>query len=113
MPSRVSNGIRLGEDGAWFQRQDGERVDLSRRPVLRNVLRVLADARQRTPGTPVSAFRLIHDAWPGDRARHESALNRLYVALSTLRELGLRDVIVRHNGGYLIAPARGRRIARD
>jgi hypothetical protein len=44
-------------------------------------------------------------AWRGDRALHEPARHRVYVALSTLRDLGLRDVLLHDLDGYLLDPA--------
>ena len=37
--------------------------------------------------------------------RWESANNRFKVALSTLRKLGLKDMIVRVEAGYMLDPA--------
>jgi hypothetical protein len=43
--------------------------------------------------------------WPGERIGADAAANRVRVALTTLRKLGLRDVIKTGQGGYLLDPA--------
>jgi hypothetical protein len=43
-------------------------------------------------------------AWPGERMTAEAAANRMKVALSTLRKLGLRSLIQRTDDGYLLDP---------
>ena len=44
-------------------------------------------------------------AWASERIRWDSATNRLYVALSSLRQLGLRDVLQRTGDGWRLDPA--------
>jgi DNA-binding winged helix-turn-helix (wHTH) protein len=69
------------------------------------LLRALIAARGARPGLPMSAEELIEQVWPGERMTHESAKNRLHVAVTTLRKLGLRDVLQSEGRGYLLAPA--------
>lgn len=77
-------------------------VDLRRRPVLRRVVSRLVRGRIDEPSIPVPALTLIESTWPGDRSKRHALDNRLWVALSTLRKLGLSDLIVREGDGYLI-----------
>ena len=42
--------------------------------------------------------------WPGERMHPEAASNRVYVAITTLRKLGLKPVLVRRDDGYLLDP---------
>lgn len=77
-------------------------IDLRRRPVLRRVLARLVRGRIEQKGVPVPALTLIESTWPEDRSKRHALDNRLWVALSTLRKLGLNDLIVREDGGYLI-----------
>ncbi len=48
---------------------------------------------------------LIQSAWPDERLIPKAARNRLHVALSTLRTLGLRELILSTAGGYMLDPA--------
>ena len=41
--------------------------------------------------------------WPGETIRPDSATNRLYVAISKLRKLGLHDVLRTGDDGYELA----------
>jgi hypothetical protein len=98
--------LEIARDGRWMRREPGPRVDLLRRRVLRDVLVALVEQRLRAPGVPISADELIARSWPGQRIRQGSARNRLYVALSSLRALGLRGALERTRaGGYRLSTA--------
>lgn len=51
------------------------------------------------------ATEVIAAGWPGERIGTEAALNRAYVALSSLRKKGLHELLVRTGGGYALSPA--------
>ena len=70
------------------------KVDLPPRSPARRILVLLASRRIEAPGVAVPVEEIIDAAWPGERIKRESALNRVYVALATLRKLGLRDALV-------------------
>lgn len=89
----VVNGRRLRRGEQW--------VDLRERHVLWRVWMALV--RGREAGTSLSVDRLLTEAWPGERVRYEAGRARVYVAMSTLRKLGLEDVIVRDDGGYRLS----------
>ncbi|NUP10115.1 MAG: AAA family ATPase [Polyangiaceae bacterium] len=82
----------------------GARIDLSRRAPLCRILVSLVRRRIDEPGEPAAIEEIIAAGWPGERVRGEAGANRAYVALATLRKLGLRDVIEHGQGGYLIPP---------
>ncbi len=42
--------------------------------------------------------------WPRERVGHLAAKNRVHVAVSTLRKLGLRDVLLSRDDGWLLDP---------
>lgn len=90
--------------GRWFALPTGERVSLHRREVLARVLAALVRARQQHPGRVVRTSELIELAWPGEKLVEGSGENRLHVALSNLRQLGLRQVLTRVEDGYRIDP---------
>ncbi|HZO13132.1 MAG TPA: tetratricopeptide repeat protein, partial [Polyangiaceae bacterium] len=87
-----------------FRIDDGPSVDLSRRATLRALFHALCEQHERDPGGAVSAAELVEAAWPGERMARSSALNRLHVALASLRALGLRAAIERVAEGYRILP---------
>jgi predicted ATPase len=80
-------------------------VDLETRAPLRRILAALAKERGERPGDGLAVEQLVAAGWPGERIGYAAATNRVHVALATLRKLGLRDVLVRGEGGYLLSPA--------
>ena len=52
----------------------------------------------------MDAWTLIEAAWPNDDAGPDTALNRLYVTVSDLRRVGLRDVLLTGANGWLLDP---------
>ena len=85
--------VAVGDQGPW--------VDLSRRHVLRRMLRALADDAP----DPVDAWALFEATWPNKKAEDFSALNRLYTTLHRARELGLEKVLETVDDGYRLAAA--------
>ncbi len=81
------------------------RVDLSQRQALRNLLRALIDTlptEGRAPALRASA--LIAAGWPGEQILPRAAKNRLHVALTTLRQLGLGAAIRLDEHAYALDP---------
>ena len=70
---------------------------------LRLLLQAMILRRAERPGEAMSVDEVFAHGWPGERVA-VGAQNRVYVALSTLRKLGLRGVIERSREGYLIRP---------
>lgn len=79
-------------------------VDLRKRGAMRRMLHALAEARRQAPGKALDAATLVQAAWPDERLLASAASTRLRVAISTLRKLGLRDVLLTRNEGYLLSP---------
>lgn len=82
----------------------GERVDLGARPVLWRLFEALLAARRERPPRPLDVHALLEAGWPGESPTGASGINRVKVALSTLRKLGLRAVLLRVGEGYLLDP---------
>ncbi|MCU0671396.1 MAG: hypothetical protein MUE69_01255 [Myxococcota bacterium] len=80
---------------------DGERVELGTRKSLRGVMRALVDAHGST-ALPWDA--LLAAGWPGERVSAEAGMQRVRVAVSTLRKLGLAAVLETVEGGYRLDP---------
>lgn len=78
----------------------GERITVAHRPVLARVLKCLAQHASTRPGQPVTLDELLAAGWPKDRATRASLVGRLRVAVATLRQLALEDVLVTHEQGY-------------
>jgi hypothetical protein len=96
--------LHVARDGRAFTPPSGSTTDLGRRPSLRRMLAALVARRAEAPGEPLTADALFEAGWPGDRVGVESGRNRVRVAVSTLRAMGLRDVLVSRDDGYLIDP---------
>ena len=116
MPERV-RWIRFGRRTTlWRLLVDRERrwiriprrvrwVQFGRRAVLWHLLLELCEARLCAPGKPVSADAMIAAGWPGQSVLPSAAQNRLHVAVNALRKLGLRQLIVTRDDGYLLPPS--------
>lgn len=102
-PSDVS-ALKVARDGSWFAAGDDGFVDLRTRYALARVLSALVRSRVAAPDATVSLDALVAAGWPGEKLLADSGANRVYVAIATLRRLGLRDVIERREGGYRLAP---------
>ncbi len=101
----VSGGaLEIGADAGWFRL--GERTaDLGRKAKPRRLLRVLIERRLSAPGVGIPAEQLAEAGWPDDRAPADVVANRVYVAINTLRAMGLESVLLRRDDGYLLAPS--------
>jgi predicted ATPase len=96
--------LTVAGSGRWFQREGGERVSLQRRRALHLVVKALADTRGADPGRALSVAELVERGWPGEKVHPEAGADRVYMALSTLRKMGLRGVILSRDDGYLLDP---------
>lgn len=94
------HALVVDADGAWFQPPGGELVDLSRRRPLMRLVAALADHRWRAAPAPLTLADLVAAGWPGERILPAAAQDRLHVAISTLRKLGLRNLLLHAQGGY-------------
>jgi hypothetical protein len=100
----ASEPLRIATDGRWLRGANGTHVDLSRRKALRRILARLARARELHPGRAVSAEELVNEGWPNEALTSQSGMDRLYVAISTLRNMGLRGALIARGEGYLLDP---------
>ncbi len=81
---------------------DGTVLDLASRAALWQI--VVGLGRAHAEGVALDSHDLLELGWPGESVNVQSGLNRVKVALSTLRKLGLREVLVRGEGGYRFDP---------
>lgn len=96
--------LRVGDGSAWFALDEQEPVDLSRRRIVRSLFAALFKARLEEPTRPVSVQQLVDAAWPGQKFVGDSGANRVYVAIASLRSLGLGEILQTRTGGYLLDP---------
>ena len=100
----ATSSLVVERSGRWFVLPSGERVDFADRRALGALVRVLAECRLSDPGVVVPRMTLVREVWPGERIAPGAARNRLDVALSQLRKLGLRDLLRTAPGGHLLDP---------
>lgn len=82
-----------------------DEIDLSKRHPLRRIVLALAQRRVTAPGEALGFDDLQAAGWPDEHITQAAAMNRLHVALTTLRKLGLRDLLLSAERGYLFDPA--------
>jgi hypothetical protein len=95
----------VSDDGRLV-RLAGPTIDLTRRRALRLIVQRLVEERRAHPDRALDIDALCEAGWAGERMRPDAARARVYVAISTLRKLGLDEVVVRRDDGYLIDPQR-------
>jgi len=95
--------LEVGPEASWI-RFRGVLIELGTRQAPRRIVRALVERRLAAPGIGVPAERLAAEGWPGSGLATDALANRLYVAINTLRAMGLRDAILRRDDGYLLDP---------
>lgn len=94
--------LEVADDGSWFSFNAQPLQRLASRAALRRVLLcILSRAEQ---GETCDVWALLDAGWPGERVEPEAGANRVYVAVSSLRRMGLRDAIERFDAGYRLVP---------
>lgn len=97
-------GLRVDARGRWFALPETPRVDLSNRSAPRLIFEHLVDCRRRKPGVDTDVYALLEVGWPDEDLLPESGKARVYVAIQTLRDLGLRQVLETGSEGYRLDP---------
>ncbi|MEZ4221742.1 MAG: hypothetical protein R3B13_12495 [Polyangiaceae bacterium] len=91
------------ELGRWIRQPDGERIDLSSHLAIGRI--ALALARAHANGAVLEIPQLVAAGWPGEKVSERAGANRVYVAISTLRRMGLRGILQKQGRGYCFAPS--------
>jgi hypothetical protein len=92
----------VGFDVSWVVGPDGQQHLLGR-PHGR-IMAAFIERHREAPGTALTTQDLLQAGWPGERVVAEAGVNRVYVALTQLRRMGLRSVLEYSEGGYRLAP---------
>jgi hypothetical protein len=102
---RSNDLVRVGAEARWFETASGARVDLTRRRSLRLLLREFVARRLEAPGSALGLDALFAAGWPGEKASALASARRVYTAIGMLRDMGLRNILVRQDDGYLLDPS--------
>jgi tetratricopeptide (TPR) repeat protein len=102
--ARGARVLVVGPDARWFEIRGEGRVELAGRDALRLTLLRLVEAHARTPGHPVTSAELVTAGWPHERVLKNAGAARVRVALSTLRKLGLRTMLLSRSAGWMLDP---------
>ena len=92
----------VGADSRWVRTPDGEEIDLSRRGAMRRILDALVE-RRVAGGDALETDDLFTIGWPDQAIRGDSAAHRVRVAVSSLRTLGLSEIICKDEDGYSLS----------
>ena len=96
--------IELNADASRFRVGEWPAVSLSRSPVLRRALLLLADAHAKRPGQGVSVDELVASGWPDERMRPESKVERVRNVVKRLRRAGLAGALKTRGGEFFLDP---------
>jgi hypothetical protein len=109
-PSGSPRGWVIARDGAKFE-IESRTVSLSTRRVLQTLLATLVASHELDPDRSLTVEELLAATWPGERVQARAGASRVYVAVSSLRQLGLEGCIERTATGYRLAPAAAIKLA--
>jgi predicted ATPase len=104
VPEGRTDALVVCAHGRWFRVPGGEVKSVSRWRSLQRLLARLAERREIAPGEPLSVDALVAAGWPGERMLPKAGATRVYTAVASLRRLGLRDLLLRDDQGYLLRP---------
>jgi hypothetical protein len=93
--------VTLGLEVSYIVTSDGVQHPLGH--AHWRIVTALVERHRTAPGATLTIQDLVEAGWPGERPIAEAGANRVYVALTHLRRMGMRDVIERCTDGYRIA----------
>lgn len=99
-PSGAEATLRVGPEARWFVLDGHEPVDLSRRGAIRRILDALVEASGADDRKSYDVYDLFDIGWPDDDIAPDQASNRVYWAVSKIRDLGFEDYLVTTDDGY-------------
>jgi len=97
-----ADALVVSSRGLWFRMPHGDVVSIARWRPLQRLLERLAERRETAPGEPLTVEALISAGWPGERMLPKAGATRVYTAIATLRRLGLRELLLKGDRGYML-----------
>ena len=94
--------LAVARDGHAIRLPDGEDIDLSSRQALQLIVAELAQRRQAGDTKGIAVDELSEVAWPDETLTKSAASSRVYTAIRTLRTMGLEDILLTGQNGYLL-----------
>jgi hypothetical protein len=92
--------VEISRDGKWLRTSVGPTLSLRRKAVLAALLARLAEELVSAPGRSISKQALKSAAWGSEKMTESAASNRLHVALTRLRGLGLERALIFDEVGW-------------
>lgn len=102
---REHDALVVFSGGRGFRAPGSAEVELPERSPLRRILEHFARRRIDAPGEVVTLEEIVRAGWPAEKIGTDAALNRAYVALTSLRKMGLRGLLLHGGGGYALSQA--------
>ncbi len=103
MPGPVEGTpLCVGPAIRWFSYNGGERVALATRKAPRLILAALIDQHETSPEKPLGVDALVAAGWPDQRIQTQAGADRVYMAVGTLRKMGLKATLKRRDDGYIL-----------
>lgn len=109
MPAKIGKSeppgtqtLTLARDALWVTGADGTRHRLGR--AHRRIVLALVEKHRNAAGEPLTVWDLLLAGWPGEKLSRDAGANRVYVAVASIRQLGLREIIERFDDGYRLSP---------
>jgi predicted ATPase len=102
--SSAPEQLVVARSGSWFRLGARAPVSLDRRRTLQRLFMHLAHRRDSAAGRGAPLAELVDAGWPGERVLPQAAANRVYVAVTTLRKMGLGDVLKASDDGWCLDP---------
>jgi len=102
--SGAEGAMVIGPQVAWLRLPDGKELTLSDHEAARRVVARLVEHHAQRLEDGIAPEVLIAAGWPGEKLLAEAARNRLYVVVAWLRKQGMKDLLLRRFGGYMLAP---------
>lgn len=93
-------GLAVARDGSALRTAAGDVVRLETRGAPKRILAHLVGRWLESPGATSTLDEIFAAGWPEVRVSARSAASRVYVAVSTLRTLGLGPSLARTSDGY-------------
>ncbi len=109
--AKASTRYFWAKEARFLTPEGGTRIDLTRHGSLRRVLLALLLAHEEHADRALTADELLTAGWPEEKVLYDAGMLRVYTAVKRLRRLGLTDVLLRRDDGYLLDP--GVRFDRD